>query len=856
MEPIPKLTLIQNLGLVPVCSRWAGGLPGADAQSELAVKYAQLLAALATEVLESWKKVENSVLSMEAVGLAVGEDAGAEAAAACQSASVLLDALFPAVLTALRTRDDEIAASVTPFLLTYIARVRMLHKRSGGVLPPGAAAQLPAVLEAVATCARFSNDSAVYGISAEDSEEKVAGDEEEAAVAERRQELFTVFRNTAKLVPEAAAASVGRRLEVSLPQGADASWQDAELALSLAYQLGEGASEEALRPGSGPLAALATGIMRADVPAVLTSHRLVALALLETCARYAKAAATPGGVSLLPRVIGLFLGPTGLGHPSETVPPRAAYLLCRMVKTLRQQVHPLAAELLNSLRPHLAAIAASPGCQLAKGRGEEPGIKAPGASTQHGALGAGVSAADDRLYAFEAAGLLIGDDDVPEEVQLEWMWTVFRPLMTQVNEATEVALLQQALEGLTRASKGFALRVCEARPRVAAALLEPLSPAVCVLQRFPGQQSLRAKFLAYVHRIVECVGPRMTPHLPGMLWVLYQTGSDAADMADVLQLLNQSMLKLRGPELETFLRTAVPECVVKVHSFLKSDWDWSGVAAMPAMGSSPAAVARFAARLAGPAPTGSTEDLRERAELQRSYYVFLNSLANADLGQCLKGLSGSGGDIDALRAALNDLACGASTHVDASVRKICVATLGRLASDWLGADDGAPACQTGAGADVTTPTKEKGGIRGVDTPSQNVEGSLGLVPASPPIAIASGGAHPAGAIPGISEFFVQRFGCEVLIEGLAAPGSIVDVRDAAAISLLTEVAVQLQAMHRLGGAQFIGFLCGTTLPKLGWPALAVEQLVAHITQSEPKVLKDFLKQALLELRQQATGARR
>ena len=94
----------------------------------------------------------------------------------------------------------------------------------------------------------------------------------------------------------------------------------------------------------------------------------------------------------------------------------------------------------------------------------------------------------------------------------------------------------------------------------------------------------------------------------------------------------------------------------------------------------------------------------------------------------------------------------------------------------------------------------------------------------------------------------------MLLEGVATPGSGIDVRDAAAISLLLEIAVQLKAVHRLGGQAFLSHLCAVTLPKLGWPAAAQEQLVAHIAQSEPKQLKDFLKAALLELRQNGVGA--
>lgn len=134
----------------------------------------RLLAALATEVLEAWKKVENSVLSMAAVGLAVDAEASSDAAAACSGASALLDALFPAVLAALRAGHDEVAAAVVPFLLAYIARLRALQKRApgggsgSGSLPEGSseAAHLPAILESIAACARFPNDTAAYEVVA------------------------------------------------------------------------------------------------------------------------------------------------------------------------------------------------------------------------------------------------------------------------------------------------------------------------------------------------------------------------------------------------------------------------------------------------------------------------------------------------------------------------------------------------------------------------------------------------------------------------------------------------------------------------------------------------------------------
>lgn len=47
----------------------------------------------------------------------------------------------------------------------------------------------------------------------------------------------------------------------------------------------------------------------------------------------------------------------------------------------------------------------------------------------------------------------------------------------------------------------------------------------------------------------------------------------------------------------------------------------------------------------------------------------------------------------------------------------------------------------------------------------------------------------------------------------------------------------------------------TVLPRMGWPPAAQEQLVFHITQSDPKQLKDFLKAALQQARSGASPGR-
>ena len=54
-------------------------------------------------------------------------------------------------------------------------------------------------------------------------------------------------------------------------------------------------------------------------------------------------------------------------------------------------------------------------------------------------LSAAASASDDRLYAFEAAGLLLGMEDLPAEEQREAVSALLRPLLAQMEEQLAAA---------------------------------------------------------------------------------------------------------------------------------------------------------------------------------------------------------------------------------------------------------------------------------------------------------------------------------------------------------------------------------------------------------------------------------
>ena len=80
------------------------------------------------------------------------------------------------------------------------------------------------MLDSLAVCARFPEDSCNFALTAGDATEAVAAEEETANMLEKRQELFTLFRNTAKLAPEPAYAFVGTQLQ-GVVSHSKACWQ-------------------------------------------------------------------------------------------------------------------------------------------------------------------------------------------------------------------------------------------------------------------------------------------------------------------------------------------------------------------------------------------------------------------------------------------------------------------------------------------------------------------------------------------------------------------------------------------------------------------------------------------------------
>eukprot|EP00878_Enallax_costatus_P021623 GHUV01022908.1.p1 GENE.GHUV01022908.1~~GHUV01022908.1.p1 ORF type:complete len:615 (+),score=214.70 GHUV01022908.1:523-2367(+) len=298
---------------------------------ELLAKYAKLLATLAGEVMDALKRVENVVISFNVTGLGVDDDASREATLAAQAANSLLESLTRAALTAFCSGVDTISMPLVPFISAYVARLRALVKR-GQALPSGAQLHLQAVLEGVAAAARYPEDGANEaedgstgpGLGNNSSStssnsrarlsdaEVLAAREEQWEVEERRKELLVLLKNAAKLAFPEALNFVASKLQAALSGGVSGAngltgfdgsssvskgptaasvglrFQDTEVAVTLLYELGEGAPEDALKAGSGGLVQLVLLLVTQGQGLPAGQHRLVALAVLETCVRYCR----------------------------------------------------------------------------------------------------------------------------------------------------------------------------------------------------------------------------------------------------------------------------------------------------------------------------------------------------------------------------------------------------------------------------------------------------------------------------------------------------------------------------------------------------------------------------------------
>ncbi|CAG9460416.1 unnamed protein product [Pedinophyceae sp. YPF-701] len=792
MEPVAKLQLVSSLGVVARAQSWGPDLlcpPASGGDSDLPAKVGALLGSVANEILSAWRSVENSVRGLHAVGLAVDDAGLREAEAACALARSLLSGVFPSLLAAMRHPNEDVGPPVLPFFHAWVTRVRKAADK-GEAVSADDVELLKATLAAAAERAVIPRDFVEDDVSAT---ALIAGDDGEA-LAERRRELFTLFKGVARVAPALATDLVAGLLrQIMAPPGSPGGTpQECELALSLLFNLGEIAPEGSLEltdsdgasESPATLGDLVVALMRSPVPH-LGSSRLVTIAVLECYVRYVKV--LQRRQECIPNVLSAFYD-AGLSCECEAVSTRACYLFMRLVKPLRQNVGHYLPRMLSSLEPIILRILRTPRdptSTLAPSKLDHgiPGLTGGMMAPQMGSL---PSATDDRLYIFEALGYLIGHEGLPEEEQKSFMKAILGPLVSQIQGALGQGLaptdtqgtvaVQHALVAVQNFSKGFAQNLTNTlRPETGSILCSVVDVALTIPTRAPRHRELSARVVNFFHRMVECLGPRILPQVSQLLVLLMAPDNGPEECCDGLGLLSQLATRFKGAMLDA-MTGSLPLVISRVHELLPASWDWSGAASTPIRRHASAEHAN--GTHPGFLPVGSSEEQRLLGEVQRAYYTLLLGIVNNSQAGALSQI-----DPSATQACLEALFTGSSQHVDPTMRKPCLQALVALASDWA------------------------------EQPSP-----------------------PAG----LQELILERIARDACLRGLLS--GTLDPRDAGVFALTVEAASALRMVHAMAAEQLQALVSRDGVALMGQDGAMA--LAAALTEGDAKKVRNALRAAM------------
>ena len=550
-----------------------------------------------------------------------------------------------------------------------------------------------------------------------------------------RQELAVLFRAIARRRPPGAGRGAGRwpgRSKVAA--AASPRWQTVETALAALHLVGEGAHDGAVKPGveESPLGELvemllgAWDVLGSKSPAV-AAHRLVAPALLEICVRYHLA--VERRPALLRPALAAFLDGRGVMHPAREVSRRACYLFCRFVKPTRGLIlcHGALPGVMAALEPALMDASVP---EFAT----SSAASSVGSSCTGGGTGGAMARAgnDDRLYVFEAFGLLLGIDDVPDDLRIRCLEAVFARLRGAVEAASNShspanqnpAAAQHAIVAMGNVAKGFTLRVAtQTSPRVGEILASGLDPALRCVQLWPRDPLTRQRVVAYFQRLVTVVGPAVFPYASPLLEHMRSGSPSASELRECLVLINQLMASFKE-SLAPFLATQLPPLVTQISDalapFAAPGGGVNGVCGLFLDGArrvNPRLVPNDdggsgGANAAGGAvvgAAGNTEEAREARDLEKIFVAHAHGVAANNLAGVLVA------DPRLRECFLETLAAAASAHPSAMSRKSALQALIRVAQCWLPTAEvvARGGCPRGPGAGIRGVRGAEGGEGGV-----------------------------------------------------------------------------------------------------------------------------------------------
>lgn len=682
METRVKLSLITTTNIIQVCSELQSICTSRakEFDEEFVVQVTYLTTTVGTELLNT-NKIENIT--------ALGPELSAQA-------SALLHTITPVIISSISSDHERAVLAALPFLTAYVSYVK-----SQPALLASAQPALTTACQALIARGAFPLEE-VAEFDWNDGSNALT-QEFEADIFNLRAELNVQFRNIARLVPQLAREVVRQVLSSAIPVSIDSQnvrWQNVEVAVSALYTLGEGADDAAVKPmslaeraqatnGTGdvsdtPLGALAISLIKQWGPNVAHAarHRIVAPIFLETCVRYHSVLERDDEALML--ALTAFLDERGIQHTDQTVRARACYLFSRLCRPLRCKLSDRVEDIMRVLPNRLAEAAQSvvPDTRVAS--------QVSAAGVQSKAMADGGN--DDRLYLFDASGILLGADDVPETQQRDFLTQIATALVNQIestmdqsnaiDEAIRVTLATRAIVALGKMSKGFSQRTClTGRPQTGDVFRSCLEVVLRCLDAWPRDASVRSKVTAFLHRMIEILGPTVTQYLaPAIDKLRHDAGT--AELRETLVLFNQLIAtyqKLLAPlviEVLPGLTTQVFETTARAYRQAEAQSQGTDVLL-------------------------NTEMCREAGELERTWLTTAAALGNNLVSEVFTGVN-LDRTAQLREQTLLRLVEATTNHTMVSARKVAIQALRAFVDAWMADSNVTP----GVSGDASVPRQD------------------------------------------------------------------------------------------------------------------------------------------------------
>ncbi|PFX29322.1 Exportin-T [Stylophora pistillata] len=500
--------------------------------------------------------------------------------------------------------DDDVSQNVSGFGYAYLTVLKQIANPN-----EQQKANLRAILHVIINKMKYDES---YNFDHEG--------EDEVMFMEYRKEMKILFDNIAQLDPDLVLVSVHNILNSTFGQLDGAKFMDVEIAVRVLYMVGEAMSMQQLYSDASKFSAL---------------QQMMSL-FFETVVRYDRFFSSQG--QHIPTVLIAFLDERGLRNPNCTVRSRCSYLFSRFIKSHKANMLNYAHDVLKRLQG-LLVISAENGYQQ-------------------------LLSADDQLFLYESAGILIVASGAVPEKQLMYMKDLLSPiiekfdsivtkLMSETDDASSLVYAQQLYHLVayaSRASKAFPNQQALKASGCAPCFTEALPIFLRALHIPIHRDTIHSGVRQYLHRMIVCLGEEVLPFIPVAVSHLLE-GCTARDIQEFIPLINQIISRFKT-QIGPFLREVFMAIVNRIFIVLGK-----------------------------PADAKDAQAVKEKETLRRSYFLFVGAVVTNDVTGVLTSQTPQD-----LHQVLLTLIQGGVEFPDPVAQKISFNILRKLVELWGGSN--------------------------------------------------------------------------------------------------------------------------------------------------------------------------